>query len=216
MKNIPVFTTEYGTATLVLKEIPYRSLAYVIAQSVLPGGLEPLAAECLSFCRAAGAERVFLSAPGGGDCPWPEHTRILEMRSSRERIGQTEAFLFPVLPELAGQYRERYNRAMASVDNAATMERQDEAEFLQTGGGYFVHDGKKLLGLGQIVDGELRAVAAVEGGRGADVVRALCGAGDFDTISLQVASTNERALRLYTRLGFLPVGEVSRWHRLWG
>ena len=59
-------------------------------------------------------------------------------------------------------------------------------------------------------------MAAVERGRGADVVRALCGAGDFDTISLQVASTNERALRLYTRLGFLPVGEVSRWHRLWG
>ena len=35
MRNIPVFTTEFGVASLILKEIPYTGIAYVRLQSSL-------------------------------------------------------------------------------------------------------------------------------------------------------------------------------------
>ena len=57
MKDFPVFTTENGVASLVLKEIPYRRCAYIILRDSLEP--EALLAECISFCRACGAERVF-------------------------------------------------------------------------------------------------------------------------------------------------------------
>ena len=39
MKDFPVFTTEYGVASLTLKEVPYREEAYVLLRDVQPGGL---------------------------------------------------------------------------------------------------------------------------------------------------------------------------------
>ena len=33
-------------------------------------------------------------------------------------------------------------------------------------------------------------------------------------LRLEVASTNERAIRLYEKLGFIKTGEISRWYRV--
>ena len=57
MRDIPMFTTENGVAGLVLSQIPYRQTAYV----TIHASSEPaaLVGECLQFCRAAGAERIF-------------------------------------------------------------------------------------------------------------------------------------------------------------
>ena len=57
MRDFPMFTTEYGVASLVLREVPYRQEAYVIIQSALQP--EELLRECISFCRMVGAEKVF-------------------------------------------------------------------------------------------------------------------------------------------------------------
>ena len=35
-----------------------------------------------------------------------------------------------------------------------------------------------------------------------------------ETITLEVASTNLRAIRLYEKLGFVAVEEVSRWYQI--
>ena len=35
MKDFPVFSTSYGVASLILKEIPYRQEAYIHIQSTL-------------------------------------------------------------------------------------------------------------------------------------------------------------------------------------
>ena len=35
-----------------------------------------------------------------------------------------------------------------------------------------------------------------------------------DRVTVDVASTNVRARRLYEKLGFVPVGEKSRWHQI--
>ena len=54
MKNIPVFTTEHGAASLFLREIPYRKRAHIKLQATQEP--EKLLEECISFCRACGAE----------------------------------------------------------------------------------------------------------------------------------------------------------------
>ena len=58
MKNIPVFTTPHGIATLILREIPYSGRAYILPQSAFTSEAE-LVRECAEFCRAAGAGQVF-------------------------------------------------------------------------------------------------------------------------------------------------------------
>ena len=59
MKDIPVFTTDFGVASLILKEIPYRGEAYIRIQDLQPGMIGPMIDECVSFCEMAGAETVY-------------------------------------------------------------------------------------------------------------------------------------------------------------
>ena len=42
MKDIPVFTTEFGIASLILRDIPYRGEAYVRVRSCEPSHLTEL------------------------------------------------------------------------------------------------------------------------------------------------------------------------------
>ena len=50
MRDLPMFTTEFGVASLILKEIPYREEAYILVQSTQEP--EKLLRECIDFCRA--------------------------------------------------------------------------------------------------------------------------------------------------------------------
>lgn len=59
MKDFPCFATDDGVASLILKEIPYRQEAYIRFQDVQPGRLAPFLEECVSFCRMAGAEKIY-------------------------------------------------------------------------------------------------------------------------------------------------------------
>ena len=54
MRNIPVFTTEFGVGSLILREIPYRQEAYIRIQDT--GQPEIFLKECVDFCKTAGAE----------------------------------------------------------------------------------------------------------------------------------------------------------------
>lgn len=207
MKDIPVFTTENGVASLVLQEIPYTAEAYVhIRASENPS---VLAQECASFCCAVGAQRVF--AKGRGLEDYPVHTCILEMQCPRERIGQTDACLFPVTEKTLTQWRTIYNAAMKNVDNAAWMSEQKAKELLQAGDGYFVHKNGMLLGIGKASGGRLDAIASVEKGQGETVLKALCSVLQEEVVVLEVADTNEKALHLYKKMGFVPTREITRW-----
>ena len=57
MKDFPMFTTQYGVASLVLREIPTRGEAYITVRS--SQDTEKLLEECVSFCRACGAEKIY-------------------------------------------------------------------------------------------------------------------------------------------------------------
>ena len=209
MKDIPVFTTENGAASLILREIPYQETAYVkIHSSQTPLALVE---ECVSFCRMVGAERIYAT---GDPCleSYPFHTAMLRMVCARDSIGDTDAALWPVQEHTAEEFQRIFNSKAPSVPNGAWMDWADKKEMLQTGEGYFVHRGDTLLGIGRVLGGELRFLASVHPGAGADVLKALCHAVTGDTVSLTVASANAKAMALYERMGFLPAEELSRWY----
>ena len=211
MKDIPVFNTEFGVASLFLREIPYRQRAHIKIQSSLDP--ERLLAECVDFCRACGAEWI----DGAGHEyleKYPLITALYTMQCDRLAIGETDACLFPVTEKTVQQWLDIYNEKMADVPNAAFMDSRDGKELLQTGDGYFVHREGQLLGIGKAAGDFIDTVIAVKPGMGETVVKALSGILTGDTVRLMVAGANERAVRLYERMGFVKVREVSRWYRV--
>lgn len=212
MKDFPVFTTEYGVASLILKEVPYRQLAFIHILDVQPGQLEQHLKECVSFCRMVGAERVL--AKGHEDLEsYPLHSIVYKMAMPLD-AGEPEANLWPVTEETVSQWREIYNRAMREHDNHATLTSRDEKTILDSGGAYFVHRDGKLLGIGWLEDSELLALVSTVPGMGETVAWTLFTTVNGDRITLEVVSTNTRAIRLYERMGFVKTGEVSRWYRV--
>ena len=211
MKNFPFFTTEYGVAALTLKEIPYQGKAYIkILDTQEP---ELLLKECLDFCRAVGAEEIFASGNPYLE-NFPLHTALWHMRCAVESVGHTAAALWPVQPEKVKKFRAIYNEKAKKLPNSVWMDEAEEKNMLETGEGYFVHRNGELLGIGRVLGDEIRFLASVQPGAGADVVRALSNAVMGESIVLEVASVNEKALDLYTRLGFIKTAELSRWYKI--
>lgn len=211
MKDIPVFTTEYGVASLILREIPYQQTAYIRIQSSLEP--EKLMDECIGFCRMAGADQVFVKNAEG--LPgYPLYTEIWQMRCMTDALGDTDAALFPVQEHTADEFQRIYNEKVSRIPNAAWMDNADKQEMLKTGEGYFVHRDGQLLGIGRVLGGEIRFLASVQPGTGADVVKALAHAITEDAVTVEVASANEKAVKLYERLGFIKIAALSRWYRV--
>lgn len=207
-----MFTTEYGVASLVLKEIPYKEIAFVHVRTVVEGCLKDLLEECTQFCRAAGAERIFATGDEElASCPL--HCIVYKMSGTNSTV-EAKASLWPVTGETVGKWREIYNERMHPFENHATMTAWDEKEIVNSAGAYFVHRDGKLLGIGWMNGDELLALCAVEPGMGETVARALFSTTDSDRITLEVVSTNERAIRLYQRMGFVITEERTRWYRI--
>ena len=104
------------------------------------------------------------------------------------------------------------NERLRGVDNAATLTASDEKMILQSGGAYFVHHEGELLGAGWLEDTRLLLVAAAKPGAGERVMHTLMSLVEGARITIEVASTNTRALRLYEKLGFLTVRNVLQWY----
>ena len=116
MRDMPFFTTEFGVASLTLAEIPYKQEAYIRLQSTKQPG--ELLQECIAFCRACGAERIYAA----GDAvlqAYPLYTEIWRMHCSKAALEETDACLFPVQKETLELWRQHYNDRMRDVPNAA-------------------------------------------------------------------------------------------------
>ncbi len=212
MKDIPVFTTDYGVSSLILKEIPYKQLAFIRVRDVQPGQLKQHLEECISFCRMAGAERIL--AKGHEELQsYPLHSVVVEMTLLLDQQ-EPEANLWPVTGETVAKWREIYNEAMGKFDNHATLTFHDEKRIVQSGGAYFVHRDGELLGIGWMDGQELLALVSVIPGMGETVARTLFTTVSSDKITLEVVSDNLRAVKLYERMGFVKTREISRWYRL--
>ncbi len=212
MRDFPIFPTKWGTVSLVLREIPYRREAYFRVLDVQPGQMEALLEECTSFCRAAGAEQVYASGSAElARCPL--HTIVYRMEGGVE-VRQPRDSLRQVTGEDVSAWREIYNAKMRDVDIAATLTAGDEPELLG-GGAYFICHGETLLGIGWLRQRHIMAVAAVQPGAGERVMEALLGELQGEKATLEVASTNLRAIRLYQRLGMEITGESARWYKIY-
>ena len=212
MKDFPLFTTDYGVASLILKEVPYRELAFIHIREIQPGGFEEHLNECVSFCRMVGAERILAKGHEELD-RYPLNSIVYKMSMPLD-TREPEACLWPVTEDTVTAWREIYNKGMRPFDNHATMTAHDEKKILLSGGAYFVHRDGQLLGIGWMEGNELLAVVSTVPGMGETVARTLFTTVKADTVTLQVVSTNERAIRLYERMGFIKTGEVSRWYRV--
>ena len=211
MRDFPVFTTENGVGSLVLKEIPYSGIAYVtIHDSSFP---TEFLAECVDFCRAVGAECVYAKGNKVVE-DYPFHTSVLQMSAQAESIPETDTALFPVTEKTVARWREIYNEKMKGVDNASYMSEKAASELLCQGNGYFIHRDGELLGIGIASGDRIDCVASVRPGGGREVVSALTHGLCNERVILEVASTNQKAIRLYESLGFMKTAEVSRWHKI--
>lgn len=211
MKDIPLFTTEYGIASLSLREIPYQQKAYITLLSV--SDPEKLVAECVSFCRMCGAEHVYARADQHLE-RYPLYTAVWQMQAQKCDLPETDAMLFPVQAETLDHWRRIYNEKILRVPNAAWMTEADGKAMIEEGSGYFVHRDGYLLGIGKVAGDEIQWIAAVQPGAGADVLCALATLIEEDTVLLTVASENKKAVSLYQKLGFVPVRETARWHQI--
>ena len=211
MRDFPIFTTENGVASLTLKEIPYTKAAYIKFQDTAEP--EKLLAECMEFCLVAGAEHIY-----GSNHPifekYPFHTTILKMQIARACLADTDTALFPVTDKTIEMWRRIYNDRMSEVPNFSYMSVMDGKKLLENGTGYFVHRNQVLIGIGIAGGEKIEAVASVSKGAGADAVLALNHALSGDFAVLEVASTNDKAMALYRRLGFLVTDEISHWYCL--
>lgn len=211
MRDFPVFTTEYGVASLVLKEIPYQGVAFVIIRDSLEP--EKLIGECADFCRVCGAEEIYATGHEVLE-KYPFFTAMWEMRAMVSALPETDAALWPVQENTLAAWREIYNRKVRQVPNGAWMTDTEGKRMIEKGDGYFIHRGEKLLGIGRAGGGTIDWVASVQPGAGAEVVAALGHLLSEDSVVLTAASTNEKAVRLYERLGFVRTREISRWYRI--
>ena len=211
MRDFPIFSTENGVGSLILKEIPYNGTAYItIHSSSFP---TEFLKECVDFCRAVGAEHVYAT---GHSCVevYPFFTSVVQMSASVDCLGETDACLFPITEKTINQWREVYNERMKGVHNAAYLSDRAAAELLKRGDGYFVHRNQILLGIGIARDESIACVASVVPGSGREVVRALAHALVCDRVKLEVASTNYRAIHLYESMGFIKNAELSKWYKI--
>ena len=213
MRDFPIFDTEYGIASLFLKEIPYKNEAYIRIREVWGDSLGELLKECVSFCRMAGAEKIYAADHDALDA-YPLFTSILQMRGEAWVDPEKLRNLFPVTETTVQQWRQIHNERLRNVDCSATLTAREEKEILSSGGAYFVHDNGQLLGIGWVQDCELKSVAAVKPGAGEMVMHTLMSLIEGKQMTLEVASTNTRAIQLYQRLGFLVTGEKTRWYNL--
>ena len=206
MKDIPVFTTEYGVASLVLNQIPYRETAYVIIQS--SGDLEKLIKECRDFCIAAGAKRIYARGKGLEKI-YPLYTRLIQMERLNIGIPST-ARLLPVTEENREKWRQCCNAHMQKVPLAAYMT-EEKCKALS---GYFVEKDGSVIGLGAVSGSRIEVVIGLENGAGREVLSALCQGIKGDIITLEVADTNEPAMGLYTAFGFQKTAELECWYEI--
>lgn len=212
MKNIPLFSTESGVASLVLEEIPYKHKAYVKLQSTQTP--EQLLRECVDFCKAVGADTVLAT---GHVClnQYPIHSELVQMRCKRANIPPSDLSLKSVEDNTLQLWCDLYNTKMHKVSNASTMTVQKLKKLTTEKSCYFVCDDQETVGIGMITSGSVEAIASLVPGMGTDIMGALCGRLEDEYVTVEVARSNVPAVKLYEKLGFIETEIISTWYSVY-
>ena len=212
MRDIPVFATENGVASLILKKIPYTKDAYVHIHDSC--ACEELLKECVDLCRMAGAQRVF--ATGYTElATYPLHCSELCFSCSKAHLPNTDALALPVTVEQRQWWRRIYNQKMTNVPAAAPLSEKDVEEMAEAGKAFCVYRECSMLGIGVAHGGRIYAVVSLLPKAGESVVLALSDVLDSPLVCLSVASTNEKAIMLYHSLGFTETAVEKKWYQIY-
>lgn len=209
MKNIPMFTTEYGVANLFLKNVPYSGAAFV--QIISTSNCFEFLKECRDFCRAVGAERIYAS---GHDAlgQLTMYTKILTMSRKAAIKHMSDCKLVRVTSETSESWRDVYNRCMAGVPAADYMSKTDMRSHIERGDAYYIYRNDDLLGIGVASGENIDAVAGLRPHVGESLMYALLPVLTGETIHLQVAAENKKAYNLYSKMGFTVDAVVEVWY----
>lgn len=206
MRDILFFEGKHGIASLILREIPSRRLAYVVLQCPMENSVRELAEECRTFCTLAGAEHVFCcyETPVPG---WQIAAQLERWDFSRsDRAEQLCAGLRiePVTASTSAVYRSAYQTAFAPVWFAKRCDETDLERMVKSGTAYLIYEKAALIGLGEWCGAELASVAVTPAGRGRGmaVLQKLLEAAPAERLFLQTVSVNYAAARLYQAAGF--------------
>lgn len=216
MNNIPVFLSQWGTATLILREIPYKKTAYILLRTV--ADLDLLVQECAAFCRECGAEDCFVSAADStAVLPGEPAYALLRMTAEKAALPRLESpfTLEPLGPDNGDLYISLYNRCFRAVSNAATYDRKElQRVWRMEQQGFIAYLEDTPCGMGELHGNELAAVGLLPEyrGKGKFLTLALLDRCPGPELSLTVVSDNTRALALYGKLGFQTERIVSKWY----
>ena len=211
MRNIPLFATELGVASLVLEQIKYNKMAYIRIQS--SSSLKEFLQECVGFCRAAGAEKIFATGEQIAEL-YDESVSVIRMMRLREGMERGTSKLVSILPADIEDFRGIYNSAMRNIPNASGMSIQSANEILQQGSGYFVYQEDERIGLGIAEEEWIHGIVSLKKGMGMTIMQALntvlCG----EEIHVELNDSNIAAKTLYERMGFTTYEVVSKWYKI--
>lgn len=216
MKDIPLFTGTYGLASLVLKEVSVTGRAYAVIRAVWNGQLDAFLQECKSFCRAVGAEEIYASY-GKEDLPAMHVHDVLAMEMEKSALGSGNPVeLEPLTPENGQTFLEIYNTCFRDAVGASVYGNEDLARLYDTDCGFLAKKDGVYAGIAEISQTGLESIAVLPPyrGLGYDLALAVLPMVPRKTIRLKVASTNEKAISLYKRLGFDLVETLDRRWRL--
>lgn len=219
MNNIPVFTAQGGTATLILREIPMSEKAYILLRTVLPGMEEALVSECASFCRMCGANRVFAAWEDGDLSCFPHAYDIYALHVEKSALPEGKPVtLTPMTPDNDAIYQRIYNRCFLRVSHALSYDRGQIARIYREHQRAFLalDENGKPYGIGELHGDELAAIGVLPKyrGRGTDLAVSLLKLCPGEDLKVTVASDNAAAMHMYEKLGFHLSGVESRWYRV--
>lgn len=211
MKNIPLFTTESGVASLIFDQIPFNHTAYIRIQS----SAEPnqLLKECLDFSKAVGAESVYVT---GMEDPDNSISVVSVIQMQRERGGLPKSALPTItVNKTNGElFRSIYNERMCDISHSSAMTQDNLNAIIAQKNGYFVYDDQELLGIG-IADGAwIRTIIALKKGAGERILLAMNQKLNDRMVNVELVDTNIRAKRLYERMGFTVKKIISTWYKI--
>lgn len=216
MKDIPMFTGQYGLASLILKEIAVSGRAYVLVRSVWNGQTHAFLQECRDFCRAVGAQTVYASYENE-DLPAVHAYDMLTMETEKAKLPQGKPVkLEPLTPENGEVYLDIYNACFREVIGAASYGKQDLQRLYDKDCAFLAKVDGSYAAVAEISEEGMESIAVLPQYRGSgyDLSLTVLPMVPRKTIRLKVASTNERAISLYRRLGFAQTGVAGRWWKL--
>ena len=216
MKNIPMFTSPYGVATLILREIPWSGSAYVLVRSVWNDQTASLLEECRGFCRAVGAKEIFAAYDAEELPAKPAYDMIRMMRPKAGLPAGEKLELEPLTRENSAVYLEIYNRCFVKVPSAASYDQTSLEPLYDEDLAWLAKVNGNYAGIAEISKAGLEGIAVLPAyrGLGRDLALAVLQMVPSPVLHLKVASTNTRAIALYQRLGFTAECVEKRWFLL--